>query len=72
MYKVVLQLAVDTYRKAKAIDPSVGNLADEAIKSLANSVPTKEEYFFRRLKSGTVIKIEGPCYNWIGKSITVP
>lgn len=72
MDKVVLQLAVDTYRKAKAIDPSVANLADEAIKSLANSVPTKEEYFFRRLKSGTVIKIEGPCYNWIGKSITVP
>ncbi|MEJ5306312.1 MAG: tetratricopeptide repeat protein [Ignavibacteria bacterium] len=72
MDKVVLQLAVDTYRKAKSIDPSVANIADDAIKSLANSVPTKEEYFFRRLKSGTVIKIEGPCYNWIGKSITVP
>jgi tetratricopeptide (TPR) repeat protein len=72
MDKVVLQLAVDTYRKAKSVDPSVANIADDAIKSLANSVPTKEEYFFRRLKSGTVIKIEGPCYNWIGKSITVP
>ncbi len=72
MDKVVLQLAVDTYRKAKSIDPSVANIADEAIQSLANSVPTKEEYFFRRLKSGTSIKIEGPCYNWIGKSITVP
>lgn len=72
MDKVVLQLAVDTYRKAKAVDPSVANIADDAIRSLANSVPSKEEYFFRRLKSGTVIKIEGPCYNWIGKSITVP
>lgn len=72
MDKVVLQLAVDTYRKAKSIDPSVANIADEAIQSLSNSVPTKEEYFFRRLKSGTTIKIEGPCYNWIGKSITVP
>jgi tetratricopeptide (TPR) repeat protein len=72
MDKVVLQLAVDIYRRAKSIDPSVASIADDAIRSLANSVPTKEEYFFRRLKSGTVIKIEGPCYNWIGKSITVP
>ncbi|MGB9664852.1 MAG: tetratricopeptide repeat protein [Ignavibacteria bacterium] len=72
MDKIVLQLAVDTYRKAKSIDPGVANIADEAIQSLSNSVPTKEEYFFRRLKSGTVVKIEGPCYNWIGKSITVP
>lgn len=72
MDKVVLQLAVDTYRKAKSVDPSVASIADDAIKSLSSSVPTKEEYFFRRLKSGTTIKIEGPCYNWIGKSVTVP
>ncbi len=72
MDKVVLQLAVETYRKAKSIDPNVASLADDAIRSLSGSVPSKEEYFFRRLKPGTVIKIEGPCYNWIGKSITVP
>lgn len=72
MDKIVLQLAVDTYRRAKTIDPSVAAIADEAIKSLASSVPTKEDYFFRKLKSGTVIKIEGRCYNWIGKSVTVP
>lgn len=72
MDKVVLQLAVDVYRRAKSVDAGVTSIADDAIRSLANSVPTKEEYFFRRLKSGTVIKIEGPCYNWIGKSITVP
>lgn len=72
MDKVVLQLAVDTYRRAKSIDQSVASIADEAIRSLSSSVPTKEDYFFRKLKSGTAIKIEGPCYNWIGKSITVP
>ncbi len=72
MDKIVLQLAVDTYRKAKSIDPGVASIADDAIKSLSNSVPTKEDYFFRKLKSGTVIKIEGSCYNWIGKSVTVP
>lgn len=72
MDKVVLQLAVDTYRKAKSVDPNVASIADDAIKSLASSIPTKEDYFFRKLKSGTVIKIEGNCYNWIGKSITVP
>lgn len=72
MDKVVLKLAVDTYAKAKALDPSVAPLADDAIRSLSNSIPTKEEYFFRKLKSGQTIKIEGNCYNWIGKSITVP
>lgn len=72
MDKVVLQLAMDTYKKAKSIDPSVASIADEAIKSLSSSVPTKEDYFFRKLKSGTVIKIEGSCYNWIGKNIVVP
>ena len=45
--------------------------AADRVNALANSVPTKEDYFFRKLKNGDVIKIEGRCYDWIGKSITV-
>jgi tetratricopeptide (TPR) repeat protein len=72
MDKVVLKLAQDIYYKAKSVDVSVAVLASEGINSLNNSVPSKEEYFFRKYRSGQTIKIEGPCYNWIGKSITVP
>jgi len=71
MDKCVYQLAVDTYRRAASIDPNF-NQARERISALSNSVPTKEDYFFRQLKSGTSIRIEGKCYDWIGRSITVP
>ena len=70
--KCVYQLAVDTYRRAKNSDPSIGQQAQDRINALSNSVPTKEDYFFRKLKSGTVIPITGSCFGWIGKSITVP
>lgn len=72
MDKVVYQLAVDTYRKAVNIGGSASANARERIQALANSVPQKEDYFFRKIKSGSEIKIEGGCYGWIGKSIIVP
>jgi tetratricopeptide (TPR) repeat protein len=71
MDKCVYQLAVDTYRRAVSIDPNFSQARDR-ISALSNSVPTKEDYFFRQLKSGTSIRIEGKCYDWIGRSITVP
>ena len=70
--KCVYQLAVDTYRKAKNTDASIAQQAQDRINALSNSVPTKEDYFFRKLKSGTVIPITGSCFGWIGRSITVP
>jgi TPR repeat len=69
--KLVYQLALDTYRKAKNMDPSLTQ-ADDRIKALASSVPTKEDYFFRGLKPGQSVKITGDCYTWIDRSITVP
>ena len=69
--KMVYQLAVDTYRKAKRLDPSVSQATDR-IKALSAVVPTQEDYFFRNYKSGDVIPVTGDCYDWIGKSITVP
>ena len=70
--KCVYQLAVDTYRRAKNTDASISQQAQDRINALSNSVPTKEDYFSRKLKSGTVIPITGSCFGWIGKSITVP
>lgn len=70
--KLVYQLAVDTYRRAKNTDPTIAAQAQERINALSNSVPTKEDYFFRKLKSGTSVPITGNCFGWIGRSITVP
>ena len=69
--KVVYQLAVDTYRKVARMNGEHSSQAMDRVNALANSVPTKEDYFFRKLKSGDEIKIDGKCYDWIGKSITV-
>ncbi|MEJ5349968.1 MAG: tetratricopeptide repeat protein [Melioribacteraceae bacterium] len=72
MAKCVYLLAVNTYKKAASMNGQYSSLAADRVKALQNSIPTKEDYFFRKLKSGDVIKIEGDCYSWIGKSVQVP
>lgn len=72
MDKCVYQLAVNTYRKAAAINGPQSTAARQRVQDLANSVPQQEDYFFRKLKSGAEIKIEGKCYGWINRSIIVP
>ena len=69
--KLVYQLAVDTYRKAATMDPTVTQ-ARERANALSSSVPTQEDYFFHKYKSGDIIPIKGECYNWIEKTIKVP
>ncbi|MCB9206611.1 MAG: tetratricopeptide repeat protein [Ignavibacteriales bacterium] len=69
--KCVYQLAVDTYRQVSRMGGEHASQAADRVNALSNSVPTKEDFFFRKLKDGDVIKIEGKCYDWIGKSITV-
>ncbi len=69
--KIVYKLAQDTYRKVAKMGGEHASAARERVKALANSVPTKEDYFFRKKKNGDVIKIGGKCYGWINKSITV-
>lgn len=72
MDKLVYLLAVDTYRRAAAMGGSYSSTARERVSALANSIPSQEDYFFRKLKSGESIKIEGKCYDWIGRSVTIP
>jgi tetratricopeptide (TPR) repeat protein len=69
--KVVYQLAVDTYRRAANMDPSLTQARDR-VGALSGSTPTKEDYFFRKIKSGTTLPVTGSCFGWIGKSIVVP
>ncbi len=69
--KKVYLLAVETYKKALSIDPSLVQ-AKERITALASSVPTKEDYFFRGFKAGQSLPISGSCYGWINRNVTVP
>lgn len=70
MDKCVFKLAVETYASARSKGGSYASTAAERISALSPTIPTNEDYFFRQIKSGTTIKIEGGCYDWIGKSIT--
>lgn len=72
MAKCVYLLSVNTYRKAATMGGQSSSSAADRVKALQNSIPTKEDYFFRKLKTGDAIKIEGPCYAWIGRSVNVP
>ncbi len=69
--KLVYLLAVETYKKAVSIDPTL-NQAKERITALASSIPTKEDYFFRGYKADQSLPITGKCYGWIDRSVTVP
>ncbi len=69
--KLVYLLAQDTYRRAISIDPSLAQARDR-IGALSSSVPSQEDWFFNKKKSGDVIPITGDCFTWIGKSVTVP
>jgi len=69
--KLVYLLAQDTYRRAVSIDPNLSQARDR-IGALSSSVPSQEDWFFHKKKSGDVIPITGDCFTWIGKSVTVP
>ena len=70
MDKCVFLLAVETYSTARAKGGASGSSCAERISSLSPTIPTQEDYFFRGIKSGDKIKIEGNCYDWIGRSVT--
>jgi len=69
--KLVYLLAQETYRRAVSIDASLSQARDR-IGALSTSIPTQEDWFFHKKKSGDVIPITGDCFTWIGKSVTVP
>ncbi len=68
--KLVFQLAVNTYRKAYSMDQTLTQARDR-VGALSSSVPTQEDYFFHKYKSGDVISLT-ECGGWTGKSVTVP
>ena len=71
MDKCVYKLASDTYVKAARVGGPMAALSVDRVKALKDTVPQKEDYFFRKYKSGDKIKIEGGTFGWINRSITV-
>lgn len=69
--KLIYQLAIDTYRRAKNMDSSVTQ-AQSRINALSGVIPTQEDWFFHKYKSGDKIAVGKDCASWIGRSITVP
>ena len=54
--KLVYLLAQETYRRAVSIDASLSQARDR-IGALSTSIPTQEDWFFHKKKSGDVIPI---------------
>lgn len=66
--QAVYWVAVDYFRKAKSIDPSLAERVNDAISQCEKVYPTKKELFFRNiLEEGVAYKVEG----WINETTTV-
>ena len=65
--KSVFWAAVDKYYKAKQVDPSVAETANEKINKFSSYFPDQETAFFNGINDGTSFSVG--C--WIGESTTV-
>jgi len=65
--RAVYWVAVDMYAKAKSVDPSVTNLANERIAAYSKYFPSKEIAFFRDFKDGDTYTVG--C--WINRQTIV-
>ena len=59
-------LVIDKLNKAKSVDPSVANEANNLIGRYKGSCPNKEEAFMHGITNGKTINIGG----WIGETTT--
>lgn len=65
--QVVTWPAIDMWKKAKRIDPSVAGEANKNIRRYTQYMPTKEDIFQRSLKEGQSFRV--PC--WIQETTTI-
>jgi len=65
--KVAYWAAVDKYYKARSVDPSIADAANERISTYSRVFPSIEIIFFHDLKEGDSYKVE--C--WINETTTV-
>jgi len=70
--KLVYRLAQLLYEKAKSVEPSLANEANQRIRELSTLVPTREDLFFHkdRIVNG-MMSVGGECYGWIDEKVPV-
>lgn len=70
--KLVYKLAQEAFARAKNVDPSLVNEANQRTNELSTLVPTREDIFFHkgRIVNGRM-RIGGDCYNWIDEQVAV-
>ncbi len=66
-HKVVFWAAVDKFQRAKQVDPSVAEKANQLINTYSPHFPSKEEAFFRDIHAGSTVKVG----DWINETTTV-
>lgn len=67
MNKCTYFVVIDKLQRAKAVDPSVAEKANELISTYARYTPKAEDLFMLGIKSGDRVTVGG----WIGESTTV-
>jgi hypothetical protein len=70
--KLVYKLAQEAFSRAKSVEPSLANEANQRISELSTLVPSREDIFFHK---GRIVndrmKIGGDCYGWINEQVAV-
>jgi tetratricopeptide (TPR) repeat protein len=70
--RAVYWAAVDKYKQAKEIDPSISSVADSKIQTYREVFPKKQSIFFKdEWKIDGTFTINYGCYSWIGETTTV-
>ena len=60
-------VVIDKLQRAKAVDPSVAERADEQIKTYAKHTPQPADLFMLGYKAGDRVQVGG----WIGETTTI-
>lgn len=70
--RAVYWIAVDKYRQAKEVSPSMSSTADSKIQTYRQVFPRKEDIHFEsEWEIGESFTIDYGCYSWIGETTTV-
>jgi tetratricopeptide (TPR) repeat protein len=69
--RAVYWLAADYYERARSVDSSVANAANQKINTYRPSYPTRENLFFKGWDVGQNFSINGGCYSWINETTKV-
>ena len=72
--RVVYWLVLDYLNKAKSVDSSAANRANQLLGTYRGGTPSTQDVFFKGWEEGQQIQVDGSlgsCYAWINETTTV-